>query len=73
MKGGYIAKLEVKCPSCNGTKSCYDSETDSFLDCKECGGSGFKPTAIGKQILTLIRHNSKVNITAELYVSGAPS
>jgi len=42
---------------------------DNYVDCPDCRGSGFKPTEIGARILTLIKHNAKLAVSAELQVS----
>ena len=68
--------LETKCPYCNGKGGAHDRDSereDGWLDCFNCKGSGFVPTEAGVRILALIRHNSRVKISAELTVSGAPS
>lgn len=66
-----IPPLEQKCPDCKGKGNTYNVEEDCVLDCKICNGSGFVPTTIGARILDLIRHNSRVTVSAELRVSSA--
>lgn len=61
--------LETKCATCDGRKHVYDSETDSFNECRLCNGSGLTPTRFGARILDLVRHNSRVS--AELQISCA--
>lgn len=69
-----IPILETVCPRCNGEKGYGDIEADNgWADCPTCNGTGYRPTQIGARILELVRHNSRVNITAELRVSGAAS
>lgn len=65
------ALLEISCAVCLGKRMQYDRDNDSFKECPACNGSGFVPTAIGARILDLIRHNSRVKISAELQVSSA--
>ena len=67
-----IQELETPCLRCQGRGKRTDIESEEgFSECLECGGSGFKPTPIGARILELIRHNSRVKISAELQVSSA--
>jgi DnaJ-class molecular chaperone len=64
--------LEITCDHCNGRGRFSDhEEAGGSIECRECNGSGFKPTQLGVQILELIRHNSRVEINAELRVSSA--
>lgn len=64
--------LENICPECNGAKGYNDIEADGgWADCGECNGAGFVPTSIGSRILDLIRHNSRVTISAALEVSSS--
>lgn len=65
--------LEQICPVCHGAKGRRYSEIeedDGWADCYKCQGSGFVPTELGVQILTLMRHNSKVTVKAQLCVAG---
>ena len=71
--GNKIPELEKVCESCGGKRKEYDHIEDCFADCCDCNGSGFVPTPIGSRILDLIRHNSRVTVSAELRVSGAAS
>ena len=64
--------LESKCLHCEGRGGFTAEEGEREL-CHDCSGSGFKPTPIGERILKLIRHNSRVTVSAELRVSGAAS
>ena len=66
-----LPDLEAICATCGGGRVKYESESDTFPDCQTCGGSGFVPTSIGARILDLIRHNSRVTVSAELRVSSA--
>jgi hypothetical protein len=68
-----MPELEKICSNCAGKAVVYNTEEDCFSDCPSCHGSGFTPTAIGERILELVRHNSRVDVTAELRVSGASS
>jgi DnaJ-class molecular chaperone len=66
-----LPTLETVCDGCNGRGGYTDRECENdWAHCPYCGGSGFKPTPIGARILELIRHNSKVKVTAELSVSS---
>lgn len=67
-----LPDLEIQCEQCNGTRGYRDAvEHNGWADCPYCDGSGYKPTPIGARILDLIRHNSRVKISAELQVSSA--
>ncbi len=66
-----IPNLEKVCAVCSGKKYAYSSEEDSIMDCFNCNGSGFVPTEAGKSILDLMRHNSRVKVTAELCLADA--
>ena len=66
--------LEIRCETCKGEGGYGDVEADGgWASCFDCSGSGYRPTLTGARILELVRHNSKVDITAELRVSGAHS
>lgn len=65
-----ILVLEVPCLSCDGRRVNYNSEVDLFDKCDACNGTGMVPTAIGARILELVRHNSRVSVTAEFAVSS---
>ncbi len=68
-----LPQLEEVCPSCNGNRGRFYTEVEEnngWGDCSRCKGSGFIPTKTGAQILSLIRHNSKVTVNAELCVAG---
>ena len=59
---------------CRGRGGYADIEDDNgWAECLSCGGSGYKPTELGARILELVRHNSKLKVSAELRVSGVPS
>jgi DnaJ-class molecular chaperone len=65
--------LEMLCETCKGEGGYGDVEAEGgWANCFDCSGSGYRPTPVGAKILELVRHNSKVDITAELHVSGAP-
>lgn len=66
--------LETVCAECHGEKGYSDVSADNgWAICSACGGTGYVPTAIGARILDLVRHNSRVAVSAELRVSGAAS
>jgi ribosomal protein S27E len=65
-KGSALPNLEVVCRHCKGKGGIYDHESDSYVDCKICNGSGFTPTAFGARVLNLFRHQCRV--TSELSV-----
>lgn len=52
-----LPELEVKCRECDGYGRIIEYRGDSGCKCPECRGSGFIPTAIGEQILALVRHD----------------
>lgn len=63
-------ELEFQCACCHGRGRVprlgdCDAEEDGCLECRECNGSGYRPTELGKQILLLVQHNSKVKIRTE--------
>ena len=67
-----LPELEQACTYCDGKGFHADGDSETGLaDCNYCDGAGFVPTKIGAQILKLIRHNSRVKVTAELRVSDA--
>lgn len=66
-----LPDLEKVCEVCSGKKYAYSSEEDAFPDCSNCNGSGFVPTESGKRILDLLRHNSRVSVTAQLCFTDA--
>jgi hypothetical protein len=63
-------ELETTCQACKGSDSNYDHEADAWLDCKQCDGAGFTPTATGILVLELVRHNAKLDINAQLRISS---
>jgi len=64
-----IPDFEIMCPKCNGRGWMLDIEQDEGKSaCDNCEGAGYTPTEIGVRILKLIRHNSRVNITADFHV-----
>ena len=66
-----LPPLEESCSVCGGKKHVYNAELDGFLDCISCNGSGFSPTEEGRRVLLLLRHNTRVTVSAELCVSTA--
>lgn len=67
-----IPALEITCQKCGGAGGYNDVEEDGGrYVCRDCGGSGFIPTVIGKRILDLIGHNAKLTISADFRVSSA--
>lgn len=67
-----IPDLETQCERCEGRRGYSDIEADNgWAECFKCDGTGFIPTAIGARVLDLIRHNSRVTVSAELRVSSA--
>ena len=60
-----LPDLEAKCPACKGVGSVYEGNEDCFADCAKCNGSGFVPTADGKRIIALFRHQFRVTVTPE--------
>ena len=66
--------LETKCETCFGRGGYGDVEEErGWAECLSCNGSGYKPTSIGARILELVRHNSRVSVSAEFRVSGVDS
>lgn len=66
--------LETVCAECHGGKGYSDiAATNGWAICSTCGGTGYVPTVIGARILDLVRHNSRVTVSAELRVSDAVS
>lgn len=64
--------LEVSCALCNGRGwHIYVENEEDRTPCYKCNGSGFVPTEAGVRILSLIRHNARLTVSAELDVSGA--
>jgi len=64
-------EFEVKCVSCDGKGGWKELQEDGgWCACYSCNGSDFVPTSLGARVLELVRHNSKVDITAELRLSG---
>jgi DnaJ-class molecular chaperone len=67
-----IPELEMVCQRCGGTGQRAEvGSDDGYVDCFDCHGTGYKPTPIGVRILELVRHNSRVSVTAELRVPSA--
>jgi DnaJ-class molecular chaperone len=48
-------KLEKVCPDCSGKGG--ETELGEFFPCDECKGAGYVPTANGKAVLAIMRHN----------------
>lgn len=66
-----IPELEAECPKCKGRGGYADIEEDGGrYVCAQCNGSGLIPTPIGARILELVRHNSRLNISADLLISS---
>ena len=69
-----ISDLETVCATCRGAGGYRDIEEDGgFATCDKCGGSGYVPTEDGAKILSLIRHNCNVTLSAALRVCGSPA
>lgn len=63
-----LVELEQACPECKGKLGeLYGGE---WRNCAECAGNGLVPTAAGKRVLSLIRHNINLSVTPELVISG---
>ena len=60
-----LPDLEVPCQHCEGEGMIYDGEEDHHIDCYKCNGSGLVPTATGKQVLALVRHQFRVTVTSD--------
>lgn len=72
MNDSDLPELERRCEPCEGRGRFTDVEEDEgWYYCQKCNGSGFVPTAVGARILDLIRHNSRVTITAALEVASS--
>src|SRR2546421_5220948 len=52
-------ELESRCDRCSGRGGWYVEGRGDWHRCGACAGSGFVPTAQGKKILDLMRHNFK--------------
>jgi DnaJ-class molecular chaperone len=52
-----LPELETACPDCNGSGGFIDMHPKDRIMCTECGGSGFVPTAAGRQVVKLMQHN----------------
>ena len=66
-----LKDLENPCELCSGKGTRVDiTSEEGFVECYKCDGSGYIPTLIGARILALIRHNSRVKVSAELRVCG---
>ena len=64
--------LEAKCAACGGNGGkLWRGEEEGWRECAKCNGSGYVPTDIGARILKLVRHNSRLTVSAELHVAGA--
>ena len=53
-----LPELERECADCRGKGGRISS--GEWYDCPFCHGAGFHPTAFGKQVLNLIRHNLRI-------------
>jgi len=51
-----LPNLEMVCPRCDGDGRSIECADD---ECALCDGAGFIPTLFGRQILNLMRHNSR--------------
>ncbi len=68
----HALELEQNCPDCQGRRGEYlRGEEEGWQACSRCNGSGFVPTELGTRVLNLIRHNSRLTVSAELRVAGA--
>lgn len=50
--------LETKCLNCGGAGG--ETERGRWYPCADCGGGGYVPTALGRKILSLVRHNFRL-------------
>jgi hypothetical protein len=69
-----LPDLEVTCPFCKGQKTFRDEFTednDGIVNCHRCNGSGFVPTDLGKQILSLVQHKARLAVMPELMFFSA--
>jgi len=49
--------MELECPYGSGKRRCRIEGSGDWHECLTCGGSGFRPTDIGKKILELMQRN----------------
>lgn len=68
-----LPPLEQACTRCKGRAVEDDRDQDCIVACPDCNGSGFRPTRIGLQILTLVQHNARMTVNAEWRVAGVAS
>jgi hypothetical protein len=57
-----LPELETTCSACHGKRGYSDIEADDgWAECLSCNGTGFIPTPLGTQILTLLSHQCRVD------------
>jgi DnaJ-class molecular chaperone len=66
-----IPDLEQKCPRCDGSGGGIPCDEPGWVTCEECSGSGFVPTSLGRKVLTLMRHNTRLTINVEFVGASA--
>lgn len=59
-----LPSLEVPCKHCRGTGAISDGGVTE--PCTACDGAGHVPTAMGKRVLALMRHNFQPMLSAAL-------
>lgn len=68
----HLPELEIICERCHGKGVRYYGDDDGEgQKCSACSGYGYVPTEAGVRILSLVRHNSRLSLSAELCVAGA--
>jgi len=65
-----LPELETICQRCSGKGAFGARGGDDYEECFFCCGSGFIPTEMGARVLSLIRHNARLNVSAELALSS---
>lgn len=70
VKMNEIPILENTCTHCSGRGVFSDFSEEGFVNCHKCRGTGYIPTEAGLQVISLIRHASKVRIEAKLSLSS---
>lgn len=62
--------LEETCQKCSGKKGAYIGGEVGWEECDKCKGSGLTPTEVGVRILSLIRNNTRLTVSADLEISS---